>query len=200
MVTAWGRRRLVQAGVLHVLEQFLATRPAHAFPPQHADLWFLYRMVRRRRPAVIWEFGSGNSTPVLAQALIDNGGGHLYSMESDASWAAATSSALPASLRAVCAVLYAPQEAITYHGVAACRHRGLPERPPNFAYLDSGWAPTVDLLLIEDLLPADFYLIIDDRQADTAFLREHFIRPYRFIRRRWVRQQVFELVPQSVLK
>jgi hypothetical protein len=59
---------------------------------------------------------------------------------------------------------------------------------PTSPYLDSGWVPTVDLLLVESRLPPDFYRVIDDRQRDTAFLREHFSRRYRFWRRRLVKR------------
>jgi hypothetical protein len=193
-VSGWGRHRIDRAGVLPEYEAYRVARPARAWPPQYADLWFLYRMIRRRRPAVVWEFGSGNSTVIIARALVDNGTGFLYSMDGEAEWADATRRALPERLRRVCMVRHAPFEAIAYDGHRACRHVGLPDQPPNFAYLDSGWVPTVDLLLVESCLPPDFYLVIDDRQRDTAFLLEHFRRRYRFSRRRLVRQQMFELV------
>lgn len=192
-VTRWGRDCLARAGVLPALEAFRAARPAWATPPEYADLWYLYRMVRRRRPSVIWEFGSGNSTVALASALADNGAGHLFSMDTDATWAAVTIKAMPECLRRLCTVRHAPLERLVYRGATAWRHRGVPERTPNFAYLDSGRTPTIDLLLVEEHLPSDFYLVIDDRQATTRFLHEHFVRRYRYTARRLVRQQVFEL-------
>lgn len=62
------RRALQARGYL----DFLAKRPPDAIPPEPADLWYLYRLVRRTKPRMILEFGSGCSTVLLAQALFDN--------------------------------------------------------------------------------------------------------------------------------
>jgi len=77
----WAKHQLERRGYL----EFIAHRPAHAYAPDFSDLWFLYKIVRRRKPTWILEFGSGCSTVILAQALWDNeresvekSSGHLY--------------------------------------------------------------------------------------------------------------------------
>ncbi len=49
--------------------------------PAYSDLWFLYSQVRKRKPLCVLELGTGFSTIIIAQALKDNGGGFLHSME-----------------------------------------------------------------------------------------------------------------------
>lgn len=51
-------------------------------------------LVAERRPGVVVELGSGLSTAVLARALDQAGGGHLWSVEHDAAWADQTAQLL----------------------------------------------------------------------------------------------------------
>lgn len=58
--------------------------PPHLFDGWAASrdlLQFLYRHIRRTKPHVIVECGSGVSTVVMAEALRRNGSGHLTSLE-----------------------------------------------------------------------------------------------------------------------
>ena len=64
-------------------ESLLNLRPSHAIDPNYAVLYLLYRMVRKKKPRIVLEFGSGCSTVILAEALKDNGEGFLFSLESD---------------------------------------------------------------------------------------------------------------------
>lgn len=205
VLAAWGRQQLGRHGVLVGLREFVAKRPAAALPPDFADLWFLYRTVRRRQPRVIVEFGSGCSTVVLAQALADNRqAAHLYAVEAQVVWASATAQALPVHLRSWCTVEASPLVEAEWAGVHGFRHAHTPEVMPNLVYLD-GPAFTaehatichlfaVDVLAMEESLPADFLLIIDGRQQQTLFLKQHLRRKYRFKARKLFRNQIFELV------
>ena len=90
----WARRVLKNLGYLDFLEK----RPPGSFSPETDDLWYLYRLVRSRKPKVILEFGSGCSTVLLAQALFDNAKeseiqkGFLYSMDVSENWGQVTKS------------------------------------------------------------------------------------------------------------
>lgn len=53
-------------------------------------LQFLYRLVRREKPQLVVECGSGISTVILAEALRKNGGGRLISLEHDPDYYAKT--------------------------------------------------------------------------------------------------------------
>lgn len=114
-------RQLRRRGAL----DFLAHRPSHSIPPDFADLWFLYRVVRRRRPRYILEFGSGCSTVIMARALWDNQQaspqktGYLYSIDADPYWAEITTQSMPPHLRGVCEVWCSPVVEVTYQGIPA---------------------------------------------------------------------------------
>lgn len=205
LLAAWGLQRLERHGVLGGLMAFVVQRPHAALPPDFADCWFLYRTVRRRQPQVIIEFGSGCSTLVMAHALAENGHpAHLYAVESQEAWASATAQALPRHLRRWCTVEASPLVEAVYAGVRGFRHAHTPAVIPNLVYLD-GPAFTaehatiaslfaVDVLAMEESLPADFLLIIDGRQQQTRFLQQHLRRKYRFKARKLFRNQIFELV------
>lgn len=196
--SAW---QLERHGVLELLGDFQRQRPRNASPTDLGDCWFLYATIRRRRPALILEFGSGNSTLVQAQALYDNAaGGRLISIDASPLWAASTKACLPPHLQGT-EVLYHPAVEVEMYGVRGWRHQGMPALSPNFVYLD-GPALTrerqvaVDLLDLEAAFPPDFFLVIDDRKANTAFLRAHFTRHYTFRRRAWRgTNPTFALIP-----
>jgi len=193
-------------GIMNYLNRFAAVRPPDAMgglsqggPREYGDYWFLYKMVRKRKPRIIWEFGSDNSTIILAKALFDNGYGFLYSMDAIEKWSQSTRDSIPVELRRFCQVIYSPVEEVTYNGTPGFRHSILPKIIPNFAYLDGPpLTPerqvAIDLLEIENQLPDDFFLVIDDRKTNTRFLNEHLKRQYVFRSRVRHVQPVFELV------
>lgn len=182
----WQERRLRERGYLALL----ASRPPEAFPPNCADLWFLYQTVRRRKPRTILEFGSGCSTVILAQALWENqqeadGTSRLYSVESDPSWRDVTVRALPSHLQDICDVRYSPVREVDYEGTPAFRHVEIPERvKPDMVYLDGPpltWERQVaiDLLDLEERFSPACCLVVDGRWRNVLFLKRYFKRRYR---------------------
>jgi hypothetical protein len=186
--------------VFDSIKEFSSGRPSEAFGPEYADLWFLYWNVRQRKPQIILEFGSGISTVCLAQALVDNGSGLLYSVDDEERWGMSTAVCIPAHLKPVCDVRYSPVNEVPFPGTrCGVKFRDLPKVIPNFAYLDGPAAngpgrPAIDLLDMEDCFPTGFFLVIDQRDANTEVLRTHFKRRYRFRRRRIAKQPTFELL------
>jgi len=166
----------------------------------YADLWFLYWNVKQRKPQIILEFGSGISTICLAQALVDNGSGLLYSVDDVEKWATSTAACIPPHLKAVCDVRYSPVRKLPFPGTqCALKFIDLPKVIPNLAYLDGPCAdgpgrPAIDLLDMEPCFPNGFFLVIDERDENTEVLRTHFKRRYRFRRRSIAKQPTFELV------
>lgn len=70
-----------------------------AFPHQGFEITgeeaaFLFQLIRRHRPKLVMELGSGSSTVLLAAALRANGGGRLISVEHDATHAKRTAQVL----------------------------------------------------------------------------------------------------------
>ena len=198
----WARRRLQTRGFL----DFLASRPAHAIGPDFSDLWFLYQSVRRRKPTCILEFGSGCSTVLLAQALWDNeretlgkSRGVLYSIDSDPGWADVTISSLPDHLRPRTEVHFSRVLEIGYEGTPVFRHADVPDVTPDFLYLDGppltpDRRVAIDVLDMEPRFQPGFYLVVDGRKENTAFLLKHLKKKYAYKYRRQFRNSVFELV------
>ncbi len=184
------------------MRDFLTARPAEAFPPDYADLWFLYRTVRRRRPRLVLEFGSGCSTLALALALHENRGeggpaGRLVSIDSDPYWTESTRGALPEGSREYCEILHRPAVETEWNGTPVFRHSDLPQLEPDLVYLDGPpLTPerkvAVDVLDLEDRFRPGFLLIVDGRWANAMFLREHLRGEYRFEYRTLFQNSTFE--------
>ena len=182
----WSEFQLARRGYLG----FLAARPADSLPPDCADLWFLYRLIRARRPNTVLELGSGFSTVIMAYALRENGGGMMWSIDADERWMGVTQSLLPKSLTPHCRILHCPAKAEDWRGYRVWRHAGLPEVTPDFLYVDGpggdeGRTPaiTADPLDLEPKFPLGFIMVIDGRYATYAFLKTHLQRRYRFTER-----------------
>lgn len=198
----WAEHQLRKRGWIHFFEH----RPSAALPPDFADLWYLYRTVRKRLPRCILEFGSGCSTIILAQALVDNegeptkSGGLLYSLEGDPYWAEVTRRSIPVHLQRVIEIWNSPLLEVEYLGTPAFRYSKVPDVTPDFVYLDGPALTPVrrvacDILDIEDRFRPGLFLVVDGRMENTRFLREHFKKKYLFHYRSFFRNSIFELRP-----
>ena len=201
----WGKKRLAESGALDILLEFLSARPPSGFSPDFADLWFLYQKVRRRRPRIIFEFGSGCSTVILAKALFDNKNsshginGYLYSIDADPYWEQSTRASIPASLKDCCEVVYSPVLETEYDGILSFRHSRIPDVSPDFVYLDgppltAERQVAIDILDMEDRFSPGFFLVVDGRKENTKFLKQYLKRRYRFRDRKLFFNSVFTLV------
>jgi hypothetical protein len=190
--------RLKRSNVWGTIEKFLSKRPADAFPPVLDDLWFLYSMARQTKPKVILEFGSGISTAVLTQAIVDNGIGHLYSVDANRLWADSTRDCMPAHFSGYYDIVHCPLEEIVYKDVPTFRHLGIPEVIPDLVYLDGPLLTdrveiASDILFMEDKLPQGGFIVIDGRIKNMKFLNKYLQRPHRLIFRRCHFNSVIEL-------
>jgi hypothetical protein len=179
----WAKVRLAQYRALGLLSDFVAKRPKDAIRPVCAHLWFLYQKIRKRKPRIVLEFGSGCSTLIIAKALSDNKEGYLYSVDSSSQWAESTFNCIPGALRRFFKISYSPVSVEAEDsGLRLLKHQRIPDVAPNFVFLDGPpLAPgevAVDLLQMEDQLPPDFMLVIDKRWENTVFLKKHLKRDY----------------------
>ena len=183
---AIARRRLASEGLLELLRG----RPTHAFGTEADDLWFLYSQVRRRRPKVILEFGSGLSTSVLAAAAKKNGVGRVISIDALPFWGDVTRKALAdQGLSDIADVVDIPAVETVSHGRRAWKHESLPDVRPDFVYIDGPPLDderpfSVDILELEDKLSPEGFIVIDGRKANFNFLRLHLRHDYEFTWRR----------------
>ena len=175
---AIARRRLM-AVAGDALRRMWAASDVDAHRPKYSELVNLYRILRARRPKVVWEFGSGCSTAIIAQALTDNGGATFYSLEADARWIEHTRRFIPDWVQ----LRHAPVSPTDFAGTQVWRHANLPGEMPDLIYLDGpSLTPerraAVDVLLLEAQLPERFLLIVDNRTAQSLLLRKHLRRRY----------------------
>jgi hypothetical protein len=203
------KKELDRRGLLALL----SNRPKSAYPPDYVDLWFLYRLVRKRKPRCVLEFGAGCSTVILAQALSDNARqssepvGHLYSVDAVPFWAETTRELMPNHLKDLSTVTASEIVAVDCNGHRVLRHAQAPDVSPEFIYLDgpdfqdfrdkTTFAAVCDPLDYEPRIKPGFCMVIDGRVENTKFLRENLKRRYA-VKRRWPlerwRTAVFELL------
>jgi predicted O-methyltransferase YrrM len=170
------------------LDALFANRPENAIPPDWYDLEFLYKQVRKRKPRLIYEFGSGCSTLIFAQALLDNGAegsdGRLMSFEPDADWCEVTRQGLTNGLADVVEMVHSPVIEAEFAGQLVWRYEGVPgSLSPDLMLLDGPQLTTertaaVDVLDIEEHLRPGFMLIVDGRGKNCRFLEDNFRHQY----------------------
>lgn len=106
-----------------------------------SDYWTLYEEVRRWKPVEVLECGTGISTLVLAQALLDNQrdgapSGRLTSVEDDTTWYALARDALPAGLNGTVELVNIPKTEGLHRIFRGVRYEYLPDRPYDFVFSD----------------------------------------------------------------
>ena len=188
----WGlllaRRDLQQLGLIEMYSHM----PDKLYQPDWADLLNIYILVRRRKPKVVIEFGSGCSTLMFARALADNHAageapGRLYSVETSEYFKRHTESYLPARLKPFVEMIHSGIEFGEMAGKRVLWHRAIPDVTPNLVYLDGPDYQdfSVDVktqaegVMLEPRAADDYAILIDGRQTTFEFTRVNLKRRYR---------------------
>ena len=179
--------------------------------PVFTDLANMHRLVRKRKPQTVLEFGSGFSTIVLAHALDMNAkersGGEqpmLHSVESNEHWMNNTGGKIPEHLKKYVELSHSPIFAREFNGQLTFHYETLPNVVPDFIYLDGPGAADVqgevrglsfqigenhlrrqvfsDVLLYESTFHKGAFILLDSMYATMHFLRHNLKREYKF---RW---------------
>jgi hypothetical protein len=170
------------------------------------DLANLHRLIRRRRPSVVLEFGTGFSTVVIADALSRNGAGRLWTVDASAAWIDNTRGKLPEHLRDLVDFRHTTARAVEHDGQLCALYDSLPDIVPDFIYVDGpstrdvqgsvrglSFAPesaefrrivSADPLLLESTLQVGAFMLLDSRYNTAHFLAWALRRRWR---RRWNR-------------
>lgn len=156
--------------------------PPHALKPIYNDLWRLYRLVRLRRPKIIFEFGSGHSTLIMVKALEENGYGYLYSFDHNNYWKKSTEERLGYTKRGE--IRYAPLTEMEYLGTPVFKHTAIPNLSVDFLYLDSPplthITVAIDPIELEKNFTEDFMMLVDGRLDNMNFLKKLLKNKYKF--------------------
>jgi hypothetical protein len=154
--------------------------PPEAFEPEYADLWGLYLVVMKRKPAVVLELGGGYSTFVFAHAartLAEQGNNiQFYSVDESDHWQRVVKNHMPGSLLPF--VHFHRSEIVVAEigGETVSKFESLPVDTCNFLYVDAGLLLPqanrgADALVLERNAPADYAVQIDGRKATVALLK-----------------------------
>jgi predicted O-methyltransferase YrrM len=122
----------------HIAEYSRASAVAGA---SYSDYWTLYEQVRRHKPVEVLELGTGISTVVLAQALIDNQRdgappGRVTSVEDYPQWFEVAGESMPEALRGTVDLVLARKVEGLHRIFRGVRYDRLPEREYDFVFSD----------------------------------------------------------------
>lgn len=136
-------------------ESLILGQNPEALPQDPADLMYLYEAVQNCKAQRVIEFGSGQSTVFIAQALHDLGFGHVWSLDSDEQWLEHTNGLVPAHLRPFITFVHSPVVLTSDYGVRAWRYTVVPEGEWDFVLLDgpAGTAESTMTTNLIELLP-----------------------------------------------
>ena len=106
------------------------------------DYVALYRKIRTYRPSFVLECGTGRSTMIIAQAMLDNLDGapidgiKLVSMEHDPKWYEHALSALPDQFKPFVEVRQSPLDVYSFSFVRGHVYKDVPDYPYQFVFVD----------------------------------------------------------------
>jgi Methyltransferase domain len=187
-VAQWrGRQVLAGHPVLWpLLQKYLAdTRSTGCGWIDYAEL---YRQIRRRRPMEVLECGTGVSTLVIAQALLDNGRetgsvGRVTSMEEHPEWFRLAEQLLPDVYRSVVDLRLSPTVEDTYSMFRGVRYAELPKREFEFVFVDgpayrspADGTPTFDFDLLHVIRRSSRPVAaLIDKRVSTCFVLQQVL-------------------------
>jgi hypothetical protein len=202
----WGNhfafKRLMKSGLID--DSLKRKRNDPGYPPRWNDLENIYRLVRQRKPRVVFELGSGYSTFFFIRALQDNyvetkDRGFLYSYDGSKKWLEHTEQHMPPDLRRFVKFRHGVEEVRDYDGTELACCVNAPEDVPNFIYLDGlssieGYSSAGILLEYEGNAPEDWFILVDGRKREVKILRDHLKRDYKITTERVYNRTTFELM------
>ena len=160
-------RRAARELAARKLDRLLERRNPRAEPQDPADLLFLHDTIYRRQPARCIEFGSGQTTVFIAEALYRRNRGHLWSLDASADWLAHSRQMLPERLQPFVTFVHSPVELTDEHGVVAWRYQAVPQGPWDFVLIDGPEGTE------ESTFSSDLIYLIDDMTPSSRGMIDH---------------------------
>jgi len=182
----WAHIRLERMGMRALFDSY----PKDAIAPKYHQLFALYRMIVRRRPAVVVELGGGYSTFIIARAALDLAAKgtaiRFFSVDESEYWQSVVRGHMPQALQAH----------TTFHRADVVAHpegkgfASLPVERANFVYVDGG--DLLDPIRLERDAPRDFAILVEGRRSTVEFLKSHLTLNYRITSLDDGKQTLFE--------
>ncbi len=189
------RTYLEEEGVLPLL----LSGSAQEIPPVVRDLALLHRVVERKKPKVVLEFGIGFSTVVIAHALSARQKGSttelpkLVCVDTSPEWIENARKKIPENLLPLVEIVHSDAEVLEINGQFCHAFKELPNIRPDLIYLDGpdpravqgtlrGLSFTMDdgttrppisadMLFYESTLRRGSIVVIDGRFSNVWFLK-----------------------------
>lgn len=122
------------------------------YEPEIIDLARIYKLIKKKKPFTVLEFGVGYSTLVIAQAIYENRKYlknnpkimkmrntkmfKLYCVDTSKKWINNTKKKLPPHLKDIVNFSVSPVETILYNNEVCHKYKYIPDINPDFIYLD----------------------------------------------------------------
>lgn len=110
--------------------------PTHSPGADYTDYWALYAYIKRHRPRHVLEFGPGVTTSIMAQALFENGAGHLTAMENEPEFYEGTKRSIPSHLHPLIDLRLSSRVEKRYGPFVGVGYEQIPDRPYDFVFVD----------------------------------------------------------------
>jgi hypothetical protein len=172
----WAYRQFQRLGLIEYFRDY----PADAIKPKFPELYGLYKLVTRRKPAVLLELGGGYSTFALALACRDLAkAGHIvrfYSVDASEHWQGVVKKHMPLELKQFVNFHRAPMHKFELGGETVSAYSSLPVEEANLVFVDGGGL--ANAVLLEKNAPSDYTILVDGRKDTVAFLRRRLHGDY----------------------
>ena len=132
------------------LEKFLIKGVDGEYACNEFDVCNIHKLIIKRKPNVVVEFGTGWSTIAITHALYMNhkedpsSNPKLYTTDASEKWLANVKSKIPQFLEQFVDLRYSPVRATLYEGELCHFYDRVPNVSPDFLYLDGPATPQVE--------------------------------------------------------
>ncbi|MBH11255.1 MAG: hypothetical protein CMG74_13065 [Candidatus Marinimicrobia bacterium] len=180
------------------------TNNSNRIKPKYDDLIRLHKLILKRKPKIILEFGVGWSTIVIADAINKTKENSiLYSVDASKEWLKRTKKLIPKKLKKFIIFHQSDVHIDIINGQLCSLYDNLPDIVPDFIYLDGPDPKDIqgninglsfncsrrtvmsgDIILMESTLLPDSFILVDGRTNNSRFLNRMFLRKWKM---RWDR-------------
>jgi len=170
-IRAESKRFLKEKGLLERIEVY--TRGSETTGCSYSDYVVLYSYVRRAKPREILECGTGVSTVVMAQALMENERetgvrGRITSMEELPQYYEMAKGLVPEDLAPYVDLVLSDTEEYRYGIFRGMKYRTLPERTYDFVFVDGPGTRSIEHG--DYIFDADVISLVETRQGPLTVM------------------------------
>lgn len=154
-------RRGLYDGLVSFLEKFEPEKNPHEHIYKKAvDFRTLYEEIRKYKPKEVLECGAGVSTFVLSYAVMENGGGHVTSVDELGWWISKVRESLPEPLKKRIELILSEKVPHQYSLFRGASYKDIPDRQYDWIYVDGPTTSLGEGLNMQKTFDADFLKVL----------------------------------------